>query len=124
MKNAIVVKYDDIWKYPVGTEIRIGDKAYVYVSSCDDYGKMFYDVGKGVFVHEEELFSELDEETAVVVDIGEIDLGRLIDIKMKNLLLRINEGARDRGLTELFSITSELDELVELCKLARIRGEK
>jgi hypothetical protein len=85
---------------------------------------MFYDVGKGVFVHEEELFSELDEETAVVVDIGEIDLGRLIDIKMKNLLLRINEGARDRGLTELFSITSELDELVELCKLARIRGEK
>ena len=43
---------------------------------------------------------------------------------MKNLLLQINEGARDRGLTELFSITSELDELVELCKLARIRGEK
>ena len=43
---------------------------------------------------------------------------------MKNLLLQINEGARDRGLTELFSITSELDELRELCKLARVRGEK
>lgn len=124
MKNAIVVKYDDIWKYPVGTEICIGDKAYVYVSSCDDYGKMFYDVGKGVFVHEDGLFSEWDEETEVVVDIGEIDLGRLIDIKIKNLLLQINEGTRDRGVTELFSITGELDELRELCKLAGIRGEK
>ena len=124
MKNAIVVKYDDIWKYPVGTEICIGSKVYVYVDVGNGYGKMFYDVDSGVFIHEDGLFSEWDEETEVVVDIGEIDLDRLIDIKIKNLLIQINEGGRDRGVTELFSITGELDELRELCKLAGIRGEK
>jgi len=117
IRDAVIINFGNLWEYPIGTTVIINDNLLVYCNKgmC---GKTFYDESSGIEVSEDDF--ELDDDTAIVIDKGPVDLARLCEIKKKTLIRLINEGYTTKSNSKFMDLEHYLNEYMELCKLLEI----
>lgn len=121
VSNVAVVKAKSLWKYPIGTKVIVNDVVYVYLSKNMDLGSMFYDTSSGLFVYEDEI--ELDTENNdidIIVSLDVIDLKELYDIKVKYALVLVADGWSVFNGGRAFNMKDVIDELSTIAALIKI----
>ena len=112
----VCVKMEELYKYSIGTRVVVDNKRYMYVGKTKYDGTVeLYDYATMLNVNEE----EFDEDVEVCVE-DVVDLDKLVEVKLRELLALVSDGWAIGGSMDL---SGELEAYRLLVKIAAISKE-
>ena len=116
MNNYFTTTAEDLWRYPLGSQLYINKKHYMYVEKDEYDDKLLYDYETGLVISIEDIYEE-----GLVVIVGPLDLERLLTVATSRCLSLVQDGWTIGGAMD---IQPYLDELRTIKEIHEIINDK
>ena len=117
MNNHFTTTAEDLWRYPLGSQLYINKKHYMYVEKDKYEDKLLYDYETGLVISLEDIYEE-----DLVVIVGPLDLERLLTVATGRCLSLVQDGWTIGG--KGLDIQPYLDELRAIKAIYAIINDK